>query len=95
MIHTSITVGFTTGQYLAFQCYTDNTQEWIENAAHEAANRSYQNIKTTYANFKLDRDEIITAIGSTAIIQAAIAENVVVNHEAQAGGKNGIAATTF
>ena len=35
MIHTSITVGFTTAQYIAFQCYTDDPQDWLENVVHE------------------------------------------------------------
>ena len=93
MIHTSITVGFTTAQYIAFQCYTDDPQDWLENAAHEACRRSWTDIKNTYTTFKLDREEAIVAVGQTAIIQAAIAENVVVNHVTGEGGRVGIAAS--
>ena len=91
MIHTSITVGFTTGQYLAFQCYTDDPQDWLENAAHEACRRSWLDIKAKYTSFKIDREEAIVAVGQTAMIQAAITENVVINHVTGEGGLTGIA----
>ena len=45
------------------------------------------------SNWKLDREEAITAIGSTAIINAAISEKVVINHVTSEGGLAGIAAT--
>ena len=77
MIHTSYTIGITTGQYLSLQTVMVDQKEWIENAIHNRARIATLEITNKYSQYKIDRGEAITAIGSTAIIQAAISEGVV------------------
>ena len=77
MIHTSYTVGITTGEYKALQTVMVDQQEWITNAIKNRASVTINQITTQYTQYKIERGEAITAIGSTAIIEAAISEGVV------------------
>ena len=77
MIHTSYTVGITTAEYKALQSVTVDQKEWIENAIKNRARIAIENIQTGYTNFKINKGEAITAVGTTAIIEAAYAEGVV------------------
>ena len=77
MIHTSYTVGITTGEYKALQSVMVDQRDWIENAIKNRARIASIEIQTNYSNYKIERGEAITAIGSTAIIEAAYAEGVV------------------
>ena len=77
MIHTSFTVGITTGEYKAFQSVTADPQAWLENAIQNRARIAIQGITNSYLKYKLDKGEAITAIGTTAIIEAAYSEGVV------------------
>ncbi len=77
MIHTSYTVGITTAEYKALQSVTADQKEWIENAIKNRARIAITNIQTEYTNFKINKGEAITAVGTTAIIEAAYAEGVV------------------
>ena len=77
MIHTSYTIGITTGQYLSLQTVMVDQKEWIENAIQNRARIATIEITNKYTQYKVDKGEAITAIGSTAIIQAAISEGVV------------------
>ena len=77
MIHTSYTVGITTAEYKALQSVTADQKEWIENAIQNRARIAITNIQTDYTNFKINKGEAITAVGTTAIIEAAYAENVI------------------
>ena len=77
MIHTSYTVGITTGEYKALQTVMVDQRDWAEHQLKVRAELATKNIITQYTNFKVERGEAITAIGSTAIIEAAIAEGVV------------------
>ena len=77
MIHTSYTVGITTAEFKAMESVTINQQEWIENAIQNRARIAIENIQTNYTNFKINKGESITAVGSTAIVEAAYAEGVV------------------
>ena len=52
-------------------------QEWITNAIQNRASVAINDITTQYTQYKIDKGEAITAIGSTAIIEAAISEGVV------------------
>ena len=52
-------------------------KEWIENAIQNRARIATVEITNKYTQYKVDKGEAITAIGSTAIIQAAISEGVV------------------
>jgi len=77
MIHTSYTVGITTGEYKALQYGMIDQEWWITNAIQERARVATREIQTKYTNYKIDRGEAITAIGTTAIIEAAYAEGVI------------------
>ena len=77
MIHTSYTVGITTAEFKAMESVTIDQQEWIENAIKNRARIAIENIQTNYTNFKINRGEAITAVGTTAIVEAAYAEGVV------------------
>mgnify|MGYP003323780876 FL=1 len=77
MIHTSYTVGITTGEYKALQTVMTDQKEWITNAMQNRASVAVNDITTQYTQYKINKGEAITAIGSTAIIEAAISEGVV------------------
>ena len=77
MIHTSYTVGITTSEYKALQTVMTDQKEWITNAIQNRASVAINDITTQYTQYKIDKGEAITAIGSTAIIEAAISEGVV------------------
>ena len=77
MIHTSYTVGITTGEYKALQSVMVDQKEWITNAIKNRARIATEDIVNKYTSFKINNSEAITAIGSTAIIEAAYSEGVV------------------
>ena len=77
MIHTSYTVGITTGEYKALQYVMVDQNDWVNNALTNRARIATKEIQTLYTNYKIDRGEAITAIGSTAVIEAAYAEGVI------------------
>ena len=77
MIHTSYTVGITTAEFLALQNVMTEQDTWIENVFQNRARLSIENITGKYISYKMDKGEAITAVGTTAIIQAAYAEGVV------------------
>ena len=77
MIHTSYTVGITTGQFKALESVMVDQKEWITNAIKARADIATKDIINKYSQYKIDKGEAITAIGSTAIIEAAYAEGVV------------------
>ena len=76
-MHTSYTVGITTGEYKALQTVMNDQNEWIKNAIQSRANVATIEITNAYTQYKINKGEAITAIGSTAIIEAAISEGVV------------------
>ena len=77
MIHTSYTVGITTGDFKALEFVMSDQQDWIENAIKNRARAATLDIQRIYSNYKINKGEAITAIGSTAIIEAAYAEGVI------------------
>jgi len=77
MIHTSYTVGITTGQYKALQYVMVDQKDWITNAIQARAEIASEEITRIYTNYKIKKGEAITAIGTTAIIEAAYTEGVV------------------
>ena len=77
MIHTSYTVGITTGEFKALETVMVDKKDWITNAITERARTATVEITNNYTQFKINKGEAITAVGSTAIIEAAIAEGVV------------------
>jgi len=77
MIHTSYTVGISTGEFKALQYVMTDQDWWVNNALKERARIATKEITNIYTSYKINKEEAITAIGSTAIIEAAYAEGVV------------------
>ena len=77
MIHTSYTIGITTGQYLSLQTVMVDQKEWITNALTNRARIATVEIVNQYTQYKINKGEAITAVGTTSIIEAAISEGVV------------------
>ena len=77
MIHTSYTVGITTGEYKTLQSVMVDQEEWIKNAIKNRARIASDEIVKEYTQFKINKGEAITAVGTTAVIEAAYAEGVV------------------
>ena len=76
-MHTSYTVSITEGEFKALQTVMVDQKEWIENAVKTRARIATLEITNNYTQFKINKGESITAVGSTAIIEAAISEGVV------------------
>ena len=76
-MHTSYTVGITTGEFKALQTVMVDQQDWVENVTKDRARVATVDITNAYTQFKINKGEAITAVGSTAIIEAALAEGVV------------------
>ena len=77
MIHTSYTVGITTGEYKALQYVMIDQSDWMENAIKNRARIASDEIINIYTQYKINKGEAITAVGSTAIIEAAYNEGVI------------------
>ena len=77
MIHTSYTVGITTGEYKALQYVMVDQNQWVNNALKNRARIASDEIVNIYTQYKINKGEAITAIGTTAVIEAAYAEGVV------------------
>ena len=77
MIHTSYTVGITTGEYKALQYVMVDQKEWITNAIQNRARLATEEVTSLYTQYKINKGEAITAVGSTAIIEAAYSEGIV------------------
>ena len=76
-MHTSYTVGITTGEYKALEYVMVDQNEWITNALKNRARIASEEIINLYTQFKINKGEAITAVGTTAVIEAAYAEGVV------------------
>ena len=76
-MHTSYTVGITTGEYKALQSVMVDQKDWIENAITNRARIASDDIVNKYTAFKINKGEAITAVVTKAIIEAAYAEGVV------------------
>ena len=76
-MHTSYTVGITTGEYKALQYVMIDQNDWITNALKNRERIASDEIVNLYTQFKINKGEAITAVGTTAIIEAAYAEGVV------------------
>ena len=76
-MHTSYTLRITTCEFKALQTVMVDQQDWIENAIKERARIATIDITNQYTQFKINNGQAITAVGSTAIIEAAISEGVV------------------
>ena len=76
-MHTSYTVGITTGEYKALQYVMVDQNEWVNNALTNRARIASDEIVNLYTQYKINKGEAITAVGTTAVIEAAYAEGVV------------------
>ena len=76
-MHTSYTVGITTGEYKALQSVMVDQKDWIENAITNRARIASDDIVNKYTSLKINKGEAITAVGTTAIIEAAYTEGVI------------------
>ena len=76
-MHTSYTVGITTGEYKALEYVMVDQNDWITNAIKNRARIASDEIINLYTQFKINKGEAITAVGTTAVIEAAYAEGVV------------------
>ena len=76
-MHTSYTVGITTGEYKALQHVMVDQKEWITNAIQNRARIAAEEVTILYTQYKINKGEAITAVGSTAIIEAAYAEGII------------------
>ena len=77
MIHTSYTVGITTGEYKALQYVMIDQNDWVNNALKNRARIATDEIVNLYTQFKVNKGEAITAVGTTSVIEAAYAEGVI------------------
>ena len=77
MIHTSYTVGITTGEYRALQYVMIDQKDCLTNVIQDRARIASDEIVSRYTQYKINKGEAITAIGTTAVIEAAYAEGVV------------------
>ena len=50
---------------------------WVNNALQNRARQASDEILNLYTNYKINKGEAITAIGTTAVIEAAYAEGVI------------------
>ena len=76
-MHTSYTVGITTGEYKALQYVMVDQNDWVNNALKNRARIASEEIINLYTQFKINKGEAITAVGTTAVIEAAYAEGVI------------------
>ena len=76
-MHTSYTVGITTGEYKALQYVMIDQNFWVNNSLQNRARQASDEIINLYTNYKINKGEAITAIGSTAVIEAAYSEGVI------------------
>ena len=76
-MHTSYTVGITTGEYKALQYVMVDQNFWVNNALQNRARQASNEILNLYTNYKIKKGEAITAIGTTAVIEAAYAVGVI------------------
>ena len=76
-MHTSYTVGITTGEYKALQYVMVDQNFWVNNSLKNRARQASNEIVNLYTSYKIKKGEAITAIGTTAVIEAAYAEGVI------------------
>jgi hypothetical protein len=76
-MHTSYTVGITTGEYKALEYVMVDQNFWVNNVLKNRARQASDEIVNLYTSYKIKKGEAITAIGTTAVIEAAYAEGVI------------------
>ena len=76
-MHTSYTVGITTGEYKALQYVMVDQNFWVNNVLKNRARQASNEVVNLYTSYKIKKGEAITAIGTTAVIEAAYSEGVI------------------
>ena len=66
-MHTTLTIGITTGTYNALRTVMVDPQEWIENAVKHRAHTATVDIVRDYTVYKTTKNQPIVAVGSTAV----------------------------
>ena len=65
MIHTSYTVGISTGEFKALQYVMTDQDWWVNNALKERARIATRDITNIYSNYKINKEEFISNLGDT------------------------------
>ena len=85
------TITLTEAEDKAMQYITTSPLNWIEDSTHNRARKAIDEICRIYTEYKLNRNEPITAVGKDAMVLSAFSEGVVllasqreVNEEAEA-----------
>ena len=76
-MYTSITVGLTTCQWQALEYVAEDPKDWYIGWAQGRADNAAKDIVRIYTDTKVNAGQPITAVGTTAIVQAAYDEGIV------------------
>tara|TARA_B100002019_G_C21073351_1_gene500119 strand:+ start:510 stop:785 length:276 start_codon:yes stop_codon:yes gene_type:complete len=71
------TVTLTEAEDKAMQYITTSPLNWIEDSTHNRARKAIDEICRIYTEYKLNRNEPITAVGKDAMVLAAYEEGLV------------------
>ena len=71
-MHTSYTVGITTGEYKALQYVMTDQEEWITNAIKHRADNATKEIQTLYTNYKIDKGEYLIQVHKVFRVQQVV-----------------------
>ena len=76
-MHTSITVGLTTCQWQSLEYIAEDPKDWFIGWAQGRADIAAKDIVRVYTDTKINAGQAITAVGTTAIVQAAYDEKII------------------
>ena len=76
-MYTSITVGLTTCQWQSLEYIAEDPRDWFIGWAQGRADTAAKDIVRVYTDTKVQAGQSITAVGTTAIVQAAYDEGIV------------------
>jgi len=76
-MHTSITVGLTTCQWQSLEYIAEDPKDWFIGWAQGRADSAAKDIVRIYTDTKVEAGQSITAVGTTAIVQAAYDEKII------------------
>ena len=76
-MYTSITVGLTTCQWQSLEYIAEDPKDWFIGWAQGRADTAAKDIVRVYTDTKVNAGQAITAVGTTAIVQAAYDENMI------------------
>ena len=76
-MYTSITVGLTTCQWQSLEYIAEDPKDWFVSWAQTRADSAAKDIVSLYTDTKVQLNQPITAVGTTAIVQAAYDEKII------------------